>query len=132
MAHRLPTDARATQFGNIILGGKNQHREENLGILRMHTGGFGWKSKKSGQVIAISKSDLKQVEWLKIPHAYQLKLRIKGGFVYMFNGLKNQACPPDIAPPPIAAAPARPLLARVRRWDVVRPPSPPSYPPPRP
>ena len=78
----------------------------------MHTGGFGWKSKKSGQVIAIPKSDLKQVEWLKIPHAYQLKLRIKGGFVYMFNGLKNQACPPDIAPPPIAAAPARPLLSR--------------------
>jgi len=83
-------DGEAQQFGNIILGGKNQHREENLGILRMHTGGFGWKSKKSGQVIAISKSDLKQVEWLKIPHAYQLKLRIKGGFVYMFNGLKNQ------------------------------------------
>ena len=74
----------------------------------MHTGGFGWKSKKSGQVIAISKGDLKQVEWLKIPHAYQLKLRIKGGFVYMFNGLKNQARPPGIALLPIAAPPACP------------------------
>ena len=79
----------------------------------MHPGGFGWKSKKSGQVIAIPKSDLKQVEWLKIPHAYQLKLRIKGGFVYMFNGLKNQASPPDITPPPIATAPARPHFALV-------------------
>lgn len=79
------------QFGNILLAGKNQHREENVGTLRMHTGGFGWKSKKSGQVVAISKSDLKQVEWLKIPQAYQLKLRIKGGFYYMFNGLKSQA-----------------------------------------
>ena len=97
----------------------------------MHTGGFGWKSKKSGQVIAIPKSDLKQVEWLKIPHAYQLKLRIKGGFVYMFNGLKNQACPPDIAPPPIAAAPARPLLSR--SYEEVRcrtTPLDPSPPPP--
>jgi len=87
----------------------------------MHPGGFGWKSKKSGQVIAIPKSDLKQVEWLKIPHAYQLKLRIKGGFVYMFNGLKNQASPPDITPPPIAAAPARPLRtcrARIARARV--------------
>ena len=98
--------------------------------MRMHTGGFGWKSKKSGQVIAISKGDLKQVEWLKIPHAYQLKLRIKGGFVYMFNGLKNQARPPDIAPPPIAAAPARPLPLRsyTRGGAIVRPPSPPHPP----
>ena len=79
------------QFGNILLAGKNQHREENVGTLRMHTGGFGWKSKKSGQVVAISKSELKQVEWPKIPQAYQLKLRIKGGFYYMFNGLKSQA-----------------------------------------
>ena len=58
----------------------------------MHPNGFGWKSRKTGQVIAITKADLRGLEWLKIPHAYQLKLRAKGGFIYMFNGLKSQVC----------------------------------------
>ena len=83
-------DGDSHQFGNILLGGKNQHREENTGILKMHQSGFGWKSRKTGQVVAISKADLRGLEWLKIPHAYQLKLRAKGGFVYQFNGLKSQ------------------------------------------
>ena len=83
-------DGDSHQFGNILLGGKNQHREEKTGTLKMHQSGFGWKSRKTGEVVAISKSDLRGLEWLKIPHAYQLKLRVKGGFVYQFNGLKSQ------------------------------------------
>ena len=56
----------------------------------MHPGGFGWKSRKTGHVLAISKDDLRELEWIKIPHAYQLRLRAKGGFVYKFSGLKSQ------------------------------------------
>jgi len=78
------------QFGNVVLSGKDQHREESIGTLRMHAQGFGWKSRKAGTVIAISKADLRGIDWIKIPHAYQLKLRAKGGFVYRFNGLKSQ------------------------------------------
>ena len=56
----------------------------------MHVNGVGWKSRKTGDVISITKADLKSAEWLKIPHAYQLKVRAKGGFVYKFNGFRTQ------------------------------------------
>lgn len=75
----------------MLLAGKDQHREENLGTLRMHSGGFGWKSKKTGHVIAISKSDLRGAEWAKAPpYACMLKLRAKGGFSHTFVGLRSQ------------------------------------------
>jgi hypothetical protein len=90
------------QFGNILLAGKDSHRDENIGALRMHANGFGWKSRKTGNVIAISKDDLRGADWIKIPHAYQLKLRAKGGFVYRFSGLQSRV---------------RPRAARRRRRD---------------
>ena len=86
---RLPLLSRA-QFGNIVLGGKNAHREESVGVLRLHAGGIGWKSKVAGNVVPIQKADLRAAEWIKIPHAYQLKVRAKGGFVYRFNGFRGQ------------------------------------------
>ena len=78
------------QFGNVLLAGKDQHRDERAGLLRMHIGGFGWKSQKSGNVMAIPKTDLRSVEWTKVPQSYQLKLRAKGGFAYKFVGLRKQ------------------------------------------
>ena len=51
------------QFGNIILGGKNAHREESVGILRLHANGIGWKSKVAGNVVPIAKADLRAAEW---------------------------------------------------------------------
>ena len=96
------------QFGNIILGGKDQHREESNGQLKVHPNGFGWKSRKTGSVIAVSKADLRGVEWLKIPHAYQLKLRAKGGFVYKFNGFRQQvSAHPQPGAPSGRATPAQ-------------------------
>jgi hypothetical protein len=87
----LPVFRCATsQFGNIQLSGKDQQRDENSGTLKVHAGGFGWKSRKTGNIISVQKADLRGVEWLKIPHAYQLKLRVKGGFVYKFNGFRSQ------------------------------------------
>ncbi|EOD18097.1 hypothetical protein EMIHUDRAFT_414529 [Emiliania huxleyi CCMP1516] len=85
------SEPETQQFGNVLLAGKDQHREENLGTLRMHSGGFGWKSKKTGHVIAISKSDLRGAEWAKAPpYACMLKLRAKGGFSHTFVGLRSQ------------------------------------------
>ena len=77
---------RSPQFGNIILGGKDAHREESVGTLKLHPDGVGWKSRKTGNIISVSKADLRAAEWIKIPHAYQLKLRARGGFVYKYNG----------------------------------------------
>lgn len=79
------------QFGNVLLAGKDQHRQENLGTLRVHAGGFGWKSRTTGDVIAVSKADLRGVEWAKAPpYACMLKLRLKGGFTHTFVGLRSQ------------------------------------------
>ena len=73
-----------------MLGGKDQHREDNTGTLKVHTNGFGWKSRKTGSIISIVKADLRGATWLKIPHAYQLKVHAKGGFIYKFNGFRMQ------------------------------------------
>ena len=86
-----PLPLRPRQFGNVLLAGKDQHRQENLGTLRMHGGGFGWKSKTTGNVIAVSKDDLRGAEWAKTPpYACMLKLKVKGGFTHMFVGLRSQ------------------------------------------
>eukprot|EP00316_Scyphosphaera_apsteinii_P020188 CAMPEP_0119308936 /NCGR_PEP_ID=MMETSP1333-20130426/12961_1 /TAXON_ID=418940 /ORGANISM="Scyphosphaera apsteinii, Strain RCC1455" /LENGTH=671 /DNA_ID=CAMNT_0007312817 /DNA_START=30 /DNA_END=2045 /DNA_ORIENTATION=+ len=82
-------EADTHQFGNIVLAGKNSHREENVGVLKMNTGGFFWKSKKTGVVHPVSKSELRAVEWMKIPHACQIKVKAKGGFQYTFAGLRG-------------------------------------------
>ena len=78
------------QFGNIILGGKDAHREESTGTIKLHGDGIGWKSRKTGSVISISKADLRSAEWIKIPHAYQLKVKQRGGFITKFNGFRSQ------------------------------------------
>ncbi len=78
------------QFGRIVLGGRTAHLESSVGTLKLHPGGVGWKSRETGNVIAYSKGDIRGLEWIKIPHAYQLKLRAKGGLVQTFNGFKAQ------------------------------------------
>jgi len=82
--------AESQQFGNIVLGGKDAHRDESTGTLKMHADGFGFKSRKTGNIISIQKADLRSTEWIKIPHAYQLKVKARGGFAYRFNGFRGQ------------------------------------------
>ena len=50
-------------------------------MLKLHADGVGWRSRASGNIISVSKADLRKAEWIKIPHAYQLRLRARGGFV---------------------------------------------------
>jgi len=86
-----PTEGADThQWGNVVLGGKDAHRDEMIGALRMHAQGFGWKSRKSGKVVAVSKSDLRAIEWVKVPHAYMLRLRARGALTYKFSGLNSK------------------------------------------
>lgn len=87
---RVACAVRLVQFGNIVLGGKEAHREESTGTLKLHADGIGWKSRKTGSVISLTKADLRTAEWIKIPHAYQLKVKQRGGFVHKFNGFRSQ------------------------------------------
>ena len=59
-------------------------------MLKLHADGVGWRSRASGNIISVSKADLRKAEWIKIPHAYQLRLRARGGFVYKYNGFRGQ------------------------------------------
>ena len=71
------------------MGGKDAHRDESVGVLKLHADGVGWRAKTSGTVVAVSKGDLRKAEWVKIPHAYQLKVKARGGFVYKYNGFRS-------------------------------------------
>ena len=59
-------------------------------MLKLHADGVGWRSRASGNIISVSKADLRKAEWIKIPHAFQLRLRARGGFVYKYNGFRGQ------------------------------------------
>jgi len=58
----------------------------------MNSSGIGWKS-KAGKSVAILGSDLVRAEWIPIGKLFQLKLTIRGGSNFKFNGLQqaNQA-----------------------------------------
>jgi len=86
MAEAAP---EAQTFGNIRIGGKDAHRDESVGVLRLHADGVGWKSRVTGNIVSVAKADLRKAEWLKIPHAYQLRMRARGGFVYKYNGFRG-------------------------------------------
>ena len=68
MTHwRLASGVLPVQFGNIVLGGKDAHRDENVGQLKVHSEGFGWKSRKAGNVVVISKRKLSSCRRCVVP-----------------------------------------------------------------
>lgn len=74
-------------FSNILLGGRGG---TNPGQLRVHSGGIAWKKQGGGKVVELSKNDIEDVTWMKIPRAYQLGIKAKDGLFYKFIGFREQ------------------------------------------
>lgn len=77
--------ASILQFQNISLGGKVAG---SSGIMKINASGIGWKS-KAGKSVAIMGTDLVKAEWIPIGKSFQLKLTVKGGSNFKFNGFQQ-------------------------------------------
>jgi structure-specific recognition protein 1 len=71
------------QFGNIALGTKGS------GILKMNKDGVGWKS-KGGQSVTIVRNDITGVQWVRVGNTSQLRIEVRGGSSYKFDGFREQ------------------------------------------
>ncbi len=56
--------------------------------MKINASGIGWKS-KAGKSVAIMGTDLVKAEWIPIGKSFQLKLTVKGGSNFKFNGFQQ-------------------------------------------
>eukprot|EP00270_Netrium_digitus_P014912 TRINITY_DN5150_c0_g1_i6.p1 TRINITY_DN5150_c0_g1~~TRINITY_DN5150_c0_g1_i6.p1 ORF type:complete len:701 (+),score=261.43 TRINITY_DN5150_c0_g1_i6:184-2286(+) len=75
------------QFQNILLGGRGG---SNPGQLKVHPEGFLWRKTGGGKMVEVAKADVDSLSWTKLPHAYQLAIRLKAGTKVKFNGFREQ------------------------------------------
>lgn len=62
---------------------------QSPGIMKINATGLGWKS-RAGKSVAIMGSDLIRAEWIPIMgKQFQLKLTVKGGSSFKFNGFQT-------------------------------------------
>ena len=64
------------------------------GSLKMNNTGFAWRSKAGVQNVAVVKSDIVQASWGCVGTFYQLRVEVKGGVQYKFNGFEEKARTP--------------------------------------
>jgi structure-specific recognition protein 1 len=79
-------EGRILTFSNISLGGKSLGSE---GIMKINASGVGWKS-KAGRSIGVMGTDLAKADWISIGRQYQLKLTLKNGTHFKFDGFTNR------------------------------------------
>lgn len=55
----------------------------------MNKDGLGWRS-SGGQSVTVVGSDLKSATWTRTGYNFQLRLGVKGGAIYKFDGFKEK------------------------------------------
>eukprot|EP00211_Chloroparvula_japonica_P003182 CAMPEP_0119150820 /NCGR_PEP_ID=MMETSP1310-20130426/45420_1 /TAXON_ID=464262 /ORGANISM="Genus nov. species nov., Strain RCC2339" /LENGTH=534 /DNA_ID=CAMNT_0007143045 /DNA_START=40 /DNA_END=1641 /DNA_ORIENTATION=+ len=78
----------ARSFQPIQLGGKAGSTAP--GILKISEFGLGWKSSASGQKLGVEKQELKKAYWVNSGDSFQLRVEIKGGAMYKFDGFQDE------------------------------------------
>ena len=59
----------------------------------MNKDGIAWRS-KAGQGVTVVGSDVRSGEWRRVSRLFQIRLFVKGGVSYKFDGFKEQVwCP---------------------------------------
>ncbi|XP_010528322.1 PREDICTED: FACT complex subunit SSRP1 [Tarenaya hassleriana] len=74
-------------FNNISLGGRGG---TNPGQLKIYSGGILWKKQGGGKAVEVDKSDIVDVNWMKVPRTNQLGVKTKDGLYYKFVGFRDQ------------------------------------------
>ncbi len=57
--------------------------------MKLNANGLGWKS-KNGKSVAVMGNDLTQAQWINVGRHFQLKLTVKGGASFRFDGFKQK------------------------------------------
>ena len=62
---------------------------QHNGKLRVNKQGVVFKSQKTGKVDQITANDIETIHWLKVARGYGLKIVLKDGTHYRFDGFKE-------------------------------------------
>ena len=62
---------------------------KNGGRLKLHKQGIVFKSQKTGKVEQITAADIENVNWLRVARGFGVKLVLKDGTHYRFDGFKE-------------------------------------------
>ncbi|XP_031557344.1 FACT complex subunit SSRP1-like isoform X2 [Actinia tenebrosa] len=61
----------------------------NAGRLKLHKNGVVFKASKTGKVDQINKDDIEAANWRRVARGHELKVLLKSGAQYRFNGFKE-------------------------------------------
>lgn len=64
-----------------------------MGVMKMNKDGIAWRS-KAGQGVTVVGTEIRSGEWRRVSRLFQLRLVVKGGVSYKFDGFKEQVCAP--------------------------------------
>lgn len=65
-----------------------------MGVMKMNKDGIAWRS-KAGQGVTVVGTEIRSGEWRRVSRLFQLRLVVKGGVSYKFDGFKEQVSAPD-------------------------------------
>lgn len=79
--------ADTNSWNNIYLSGRAA--VANVGQLRVSANGFSWRKSGGGRDVDVSKNDIGQLYWMKIPGGCQLAIAQKSGNRAKFHGFRD-------------------------------------------
>lgn len=63
---------------------------QSAGKLKLVPGGIGWREAATGTVTTLKADDFKKWTWLRAARDYQLKIALKNGTFYKFDGFPRE------------------------------------------
>jgi len=72
-------------FGNIYLAGQSS----GSGVLKLGANGLSWKAKDTTRTLALARSEVSSLSWLRGCRGWQVRVAIRGGASVRFDGFKD-------------------------------------------
>lgn len=72
-------------FGNIYLAGQSS----GSGVLKLGANGLSWKAKETTRTLALARSEVSSISWLRATRGWQVRVAIRGGASIRFDGFKD-------------------------------------------
>eukprot|EP00741_Cyanophora_paradoxa_P002467 tig00000076_g2391.t1 len=66
---------------------------QNAGTFKMSSGAIGWKSKSTGKTVTVGVAEVQELQWMRSFHAFMLKVALKNGTSYRFEGFNEKEFP---------------------------------------
>lgn len=82
-------EAGTLSFDHVHLYSTTSNR--GAGKFKLAQGGLGWKETSTGQVTTLPSADFAALSWVKAMRGYQLRIQLRDGSLYIFDGFPADA-----------------------------------------